>query len=185
MQISDLAPAIAIIAANVTAVILQWIQLKNLRAELEGTQLVVKDSAELRTVLQRPLEGIWSLKGEFTKFQGKNSMHFSSGQLTLLWDASKEHYAATYSYSVFPAGESHPLVTAICKGHSYGDVSGRRTKSVTVTFTIESRTSKGTPSSYRQHFDLELKLDKQGITSPKLASTYSVNGTVGQLLFSK
>lgn len=178
---------LAVIPVIVTLVelLVQFVQLANLRQEIEGKQIIVHDTFDLREALSQDLEGVWSLDGKFAKFQNiTDKTHTSRGYLVLTWNVHYKYYEAFYFYSVLREFESDPILTAICRGNSQP----RKSKSkVYLSFNIEDRVDSEKTVNFNKRFNLDLVCvrDKQTSKISQLKTDFETPTTSGVLIFRK
>lgn len=101
----------------------------------------IANITDLKKFLDKPLEGIWEMKGIFEKYHGNTARYVSSGFATFSWNEGKEKYDIWYSYSTQKENDNTDLVTAICSGSASGDKNGNVGKTVKMTMHIDYRTS--------------------------------------------
>lgn len=177
------APAIALVAASVIGVILQWLNIRSIKQELENAHIVVKDGGDLRKILERPLEGIWVLRGEFSVFQGRSTPHFSAGYLILTWEAHRSRYSAVYVYSVREQHAPFSVATAICTGFTSGElVDG---KALDITLSVESRTVIAALTNLASTFVFKARYESSVGANRKLVVSYATATTSGVLVFER
>ena len=151
LELFAFATAILVLIANA-------IQLLRVRKEVREIKVVVKDTKEIRDALNKPLEGDWEVKGEFSKYQGQAVKHFSTGVVSFGWSPNEHRYNIKYIYSVRKARSDKDEITCFSKGTLSADYDGQlagKTK-LSINFEIHSRTS--TPDyklAVSKHFSLE------------------------------
>jgi hypothetical protein len=180
-------PPILVIIGNVLQIMIQRHKLNHLRKELEGAKAIIKDTADLRNAIFHEIEGLWSLVGNFQKFQNIDAQHNSEGFLMLIWIPSKRHYDAIYCYSVSRAGENTALVTAICQGYSDGDLEYKKSFNISLKMRVVSRTDVNCQANFSKTFTLNLEVNRtQGTTYfNNMSSKFTTPLTIGTLAFSK
>jgi hypothetical protein len=174
-------PPILMVFVYVLQIIIQTRKLNHLRQELKETKVIINDTTDLRNAIFHDLEGLWSFVGRFTKFQNNNAQYNSVGYLILNWIPSGRNYNAIYCYSVSKAGEDIQSVTAICKGHSEGDLFN---KNLLLRMEVVSRTDLSSQANYSRSFTLELKINSAA-NIVNITSKFETPMTVGKLTFSK
>lgn len=179
-------PNILLIIANILAIILYYNQLKHVRKQLEDTQVIIKDSGDLRNAIIHELEGIWSLTGEFAIFQNDTSEHQSTGYLILTWLPNMKHYDIIYCYSVTKSGSQENIVTAICNGMSEGDISFKESATLSCILNILHRTDVERKCNYNSKFKMLLTANNDETSRiNRLTSTFITPNTNGRLTFTK
>ncbi len=117
MNIADIVIAVLTLLASIISLFTVFYQLGKVRKDLNEIQVVV-NTKEMRQALTQPFEGKWSVSGTFTKFQGVNDMHNSSGCVMFNWNAQQENYEVIYMYSVRKAYDNKDVVTAFSSGNA-------------------------------------------------------------------
>lgn len=177
-------PAILVLLSSLIDFCLQLWQMKKLRKDFEGKQVIVNDTYDLRKALSRDLEGTWRLYGKFLKFQKNDINHFSRGYLILDWNVTQNYYDAIYCYSILKEYETECIITCVCKGVS---VNSNKKDEIRLQFDIEDRVSKDSFTNFRRNFSLVLKLNKDKTLQEikYMSCKYETPDTEGELNFTK
>lgn len=89
----------------------------NLQSQrLRTVTVAIKDTDEIRTALQKPLEGVWQYRMVFSKYFGQDVTYIASGTTIILWDAAKQQYQVFIGYSIAKEWQHEKLVTAFVGG---------------------------------------------------------------------
>ncbi len=108
--------------------------------KLENSKRIANIS-DLKKFLDKPLEGIWEMRGEFEKYHGNTARYVSSGFATFSWNESTEKYDVWYAYSTQKENDNTDLVTAICSGSASSKKNGNIGREIKMTMHIDGRTS--------------------------------------------
>ena len=93
IAVSSLAAALAV---GVFSIYQSNLQSQRLRT----VTVAIKDTDEIRTALQKPLEGVWQYRMVFSKYFGQDVTYIASGTAIILWDAAKQQYQVFIGYSI-------------------------------------------------------------------------------------
>jgi hypothetical protein len=88
-------------------------------------QVAVTDTQSLRRALQKPLEGVWKYKEEYTMLHGLQGRWYGSGKAIFVWKPDEHRYDVYIWASV--AKEHAPsitLLTFVLEGTLAADASG-------------------------------------------------------------
>lgn len=189
-QTTTIVAAIILLAGNVLTLLVNLTELRKIKKEVKDLQVVIKDTKEIREALRKPLEGNWQVKGTFSKFQGIDAGHFSTGEVSFIWIPEKHEYEITYIYSVRKAKSAKDEITSYCRGKMFADYYGSvgSNQKVEINFEIQSRTaSTGYDESLSKHFTLkEGQLVKSANGRPlKFLFQFNNRDTVGEVEFIK
>lgn len=177
-------PGIMVFLSSVIELIFQSRQLKSINSKLEGTHVIINDTSDIRNAINHKLEGFWKVNGTFNKYQGVEEEHKSEGYLILSWNSKNNNYDAIYCYSVCKVFEKNYFTTAICKGNSISDI--EKNKSISVSFSIDSRTSSNGKNTYNKNFIMLFNIVKDdGKMIRTLSSNFKTPNTEGTLIFER
>lgn len=129
------------LAANIIVFITAIIQVYKLKKELKDVKIVINNTSDLRQSLIKPLEGVWEVRGSYTKYHYVVAIHNCTGYAFFYWDDIYKRYNVYYAYSVRKEQESIDLVTAICNGIAVSDENGKVGKKLVIQLTINSRSA--------------------------------------------
>ncbi len=138
-NILTLTVAILTLLTSILTLIKSWLEIKKLKKSLEHIQIVA-NPREMKEALIKPLEGLWKVSGSFDKYQGSDTMHYSSGYANFWWNDSLNRYTVVYSYSVSKSHQNTECITAICYGYALEE-SSKSPKNIVLKMQIENRTS--------------------------------------------
>lgn len=142
MEWNNILTLLASIVTFITALlalIKGWIELRKIKQEISQIKIVANTS-EMRDALKMPLEGLWSVSGEFTKYQGVYELHLSTGYANFIWDDHLNRYNVVYSYSVEKNYTYDKIVTAICSGYTFYE--NKKETSISLIMKIDAFTCK-------------------------------------------
>ncbi len=185
--IVDAILAVIIVVAN----IVQLIVANKMKHKLDGAQVIIRDTNDLRKALSHDLEGLWSLHGSFSMFQGNPDPYYSEGWLQLTWNPEGCFYNALYAYSVKKSRDIESAITAICTGTSCGDIDGMN-NGLVLSMTIQGITCSNVAYSNTSGFQMVLSPTVQQGTNKvyRLVSQVSFGpkgkeDTHGELVFTR
>lgn len=133
--------AIIALITNIIVLITTIVQVCKLKKELQDVKIVVNNTSDLQHSLRKPLEGIWEVRGNYTKYHDVAATHNCTGYAFFYWNETNKRYDVYYTYSVRKEQESTDLVTAICNGIALSDENGKIDKKLVIQLTINNRSS--------------------------------------------
>ena len=101
---------------NIVILVTQFIQIYKIKKEIKDVKIVVNNTVDIKRALSKSLEGIWEVRGSYSKYHGNNCIHNCMGFADFVWDDINKRYDVYYVYSVRKEGDTTDLVTAFCKG---------------------------------------------------------------------
>lgn len=141
-SVQFLAAIIAFIT-NIIILITQLVQVYKLKKELKDVKVVINNTTDLQQALKKPLEGMWEVRGVYTKYHNIIATHNCSGYINFCWNDLYKRYDVFYAYSVRKEQDSSDMVTAICSGITLCDEDGNigKNKKLTLQMKIDNRCS--------------------------------------------
>jgi hypothetical protein len=111
---------VAAIAVGVVSVYQSYLQ----TARLQDVTVAIRDTEDIRSALQKPLEGVWHYKLVFSRFFGQDSTYVGMGTAIFLWEPPKRQYQVYIGYSISKEWSQEKLVTAFLTGTVQADEMG-------------------------------------------------------------
>ena len=130
---------VAALSVGVFSIYQSYLQSQRLRT----VTVAIKDTDEIRTALQKPLEGVWQYRLVFSKYFGEAATYNANGTAIILWDAAKQHYQIFVGYSICKEWENQKLVTAFVGGTLPADELGWPTDNFNLPMKYIERTGVG------------------------------------------
>jgi hypothetical protein len=87
-------------------------------------KFVIRDTEDIRNTLQKPFEGVWNYRVDFTLFHGKNELYESKGKAIFIWNPTNLNYDVYIGYSICKKGLQSVVVCGFLKGYIRADQSG-------------------------------------------------------------
>ncbi len=134
----------AVIVAFLTNIIVlstAIVQVFKLKKELKDVKVVINNPIDLQRALRKPLEGIWEVRGVYSKYHDVMETHNCTGFAVFYWDDVNKRYDIYYTYSVRREKDSIDLVTAICSGIALSDENGNINRKLTLQLTVNNRST--------------------------------------------
>ena len=181
---SDIQFWAAIIAfiTNIIILITQVIQVYKLKKELRDVKIVINNTEDLREALKKPLEGMWEVRGVYTKFHNDIANYNSSGYVNFCWDDLHKKYDVYYVYSVRKEHATIDLVTSICSGIAIYNESIKKNNKITMQMKIDARCSNDNFNNSSKTFEYIsnkiIKIDNRINKIEFIFSNSNVEGTI-------
>jgi len=86
--------------------------------------VVINDTTELRALLQKPFEGVWNYRIDFSIFFGRNENFVSTGKAIFLWNPAAIAYDVYIGYSIHSGWSDERVIAAFLGGSMKADYTG-------------------------------------------------------------
>lgn len=128
---------------NIIILITQLVQVYRLKNQIKGIRIIINNTTDLKLALNKPLEGMWEVRGQYKKYHNETAIHNCSGYVNFCWNDLYKRYDVYYVYSVRKENDVIDLVTAICSGIAICDENGNieANKKLTLQMKIDNRCS--------------------------------------------
>lgn len=182
----EFAVAMVALLGNFLLVCVQIMQIYRLKKEFNDVKIVVNNISDLKRALNKPLDGVWEVRGEYELYHGTRQIHNCTGYSVFTWNEDEKRYEVYYSYSVRKEQDTVDLVTAICRGNARGDNNGDVGRKLVLDMRICSRSAADETNSNAPIFEFKTeKICRSADRITKLEFEFETNGSKGKICFSR
>lgn len=181
--------AITSLAAAITVGVFSVYQSHLQSKRLQTVTIAIRDAEDIRLALQKPLEGIWQYRLDFSRYFGQSSVYVATGTAIFLWDPAKQRYQAFIGYSISQEYKTEKIVTAFLEGALRADELGWPSEGFEISLKYLERTAvaefASPPAASFVFTDGRYDKSTDGKRAVRLTAHYENPRSLGTVTFSR